>query len=143
MQKATEYLQTWAGNLQRNVSNSVSRLSLKDYIRIVILIGGYALLRPYLLKLAEKFQTRDLEREFNPGEMTSNTAMPANSLRDHVQVPEDTDDEGEETSATGADWGRTARRRQRKMIRMVLEAEEKRLAEEGEGSDKDIEEFLE
>ncbi|KAH0560034.1 hypothetical protein GP486_003445 [Trichoglossum hirsutum] len=142
MQKATEYLQTWAGNLQRNVSNSVSRLSLKDYIRIVILLGGYALLRPYLLKLAGKFQARDHERELSPNEMTSDAAMPASSLRNRIQVPEDTDDE-DESSAAGVDWGRSARRRQRKVIRKLLEAEEKRLAEEGEDSDKDIEEFLE
>ena len=140
MQKATESLQTWAENLQRNVSNSVSRLSLKDYIRIVILLGGYALLRPCLLKLAGKFQARDHERELDPNEISSDAAMPANSIRGQVQVPEDTDEE-EESSATGADWGREARRRQREMIRKMLEAEEKKPVEGGEDSDKDIEEF--
>ena len=140
MQKATEYLQTWAENLQRNVSNSVSQLSIKDYIRMVIILGGYALLRPYLLKLAGRFQARDHERELDPNELSSDAAMSASSLRGQVQVPEDTDEE-EEGSGTGADWGRAARHRQREMIRKILEAEEKK-AEEAEDSDKDIEEFL-
>ncbi|KAH0539069.1 hypothetical protein FGG08_004367 [Glutinoglossum americanum] len=142
MQKATEYLQKWAGNFQRNVSNSVSNLSLKDYIRLVIILGGYALLRPYLLKLAGKFQARDHERELDPNEMTSGAAMSVNALRGRVQVPGDSDEE-EESSATGADWGHAARRHQREMISELLAAEERKLAEEQEGSDKDIEEFLE
>ncbi|KAI9776087.1 MAG: hypothetical protein M1839_000600 [Geoglossum umbratile] len=140
MQKVTEYLQTWAGNLRRNVSSSVSQLSLKDYIQIVIILGGYALLRPYLLKLAGKFQARDHERELDPNEMSSDAAVSARSLHGQVQVPDDTDEE--EGSGTGADWGRGARRRQREMVRRILEAEEKKRVEEAEDSDKDIEEYL-
>ncbi|KAI9783356.1 MAG: hypothetical protein M1839_003890 [Geoglossum umbratile] len=93
-------------------------------IRIVIILGGYALLRPYLLKLAGKFQARDHERELDPNEMSSDAVMSARSLRGQVQVPDDTDEE--EGSGTGADWGRGARRRQREMIRRILEAEEKK-----------------
>ncbi|KAI9774358.1 MAG: hypothetical protein M1840_004252 [Geoglossum simile] len=143
MQRVAEYLQTWAGNFQRNVSDSVSQLSLRDYIRIVIILGGYALLRPYLLKLGGKFQAKDHERGLDPEEMSSGAAMPINSLRGQVRVPEDTEEEDDGGSGTGAEWGRTARRRQRDMIRKILEGEEKRKAEEAEDSDKDIEEFLE
>ncbi|KAI9767514.1 MAG: hypothetical protein M1839_004474 [Geoglossum umbratile] len=129
-----------AENLRRNVSSSVSQLSLKDYIRIVIILGGYALLRPYLLKLAGKFQARDHERELDPNEMSSDAAVSARSLHGQVQVPDDTDEE--EGSGTGADWDRGARRRRREMIRRILEAEEKKRVEEAEDSDKDIEEYL-
>src|SRR5579862_2276125 len=120
MDRVAEYLRTWAGNLQRNVSDSVSQLSLRDYIRIVIILGGYALLRPYLLKLGGRFQARDHERKLDLKEVSSDTAMPANSLRGQVHVPEDTDEE-EGGSGTGAEWGRMARRRQREMIRKILE----------------------
>lgn len=132
---------TWAGNLQRNVEESVSKMTLYDYIRVIIVLGGYCLLRPYLLQLAGRFQAKDHERELDPDEMSSAAAVSPNSLRGQVEVPEDSD---EEEAITGTDWGRTARRRQRRLIRKILEAEEKLKAEEAElDSDKEIEEFLE
>ena len=70
-------------------------------------------------------------------------------------IPYDTDDEDEDATqngrtaasgaATGQDvqWGKKATRRQRKALRMLLDAEEKRLKERiGDDEDKDIEEFL-
>ncbi|CRK18726.1 hypothetical protein BN1708_003104 [Verticillium longisporum] len=66
-----------------------------------------------------------------------------NSLRGQVDIPEDSDDEGVESAATGADWGKKARRRQREVLKMMMDAEEERLAQEQEDEeDKDIEEFL-
>ena len=73
----------------------------------------------------------------------------AGSLKGQVEIPEDTDSEGEEdgrVKATGAaDWGKKARRRQRRVLRSLIEADEKRRKEEEEeaGSDKEIEELLE
>ncbi|CRJ86987.1 hypothetical protein BN1723_000215, partial [Verticillium longisporum] len=47
------------------------------------------------------------------------------------------------SAATGADWGKKARRRQREVLKMMMDAEEERLAQEQEDEeDKDIEEFL-
>lgn len=47
------------------------------------------------------------------------------------------------TATSGADWGKTARRRQRKMVRQLLSAHEKQLAEaQADEEDKDIAEFL-
>lgn len=135
----------WAGNFQHNLTETVTKMAWHDYIRIVIVIGGYCLLRPYLILLGGKFQAKDHERELNEDEMSSAAAMSPNSLRGQVQVPEDSDDEdgGEGAGTTGTDWGRSARRRQRQLIRKILEAEEKLKAEEEEAdSDKDIEEFL-
>lgn len=135
----------WAGNFQHNLTETVTKMAWHDYIRIVIVIGGYCLLRPYLILLGGKFQAKDHERELNEDEMSSAAAMSPNSLRGQVQVPEDSDDEdgGDGAGTTGTDWGRSARRRQRQLIRKILEAEEKLKAEEEEAdSDKDIEEFL-
>ncbi len=142
----TDNFHTWAGNLQRNVEQSVSKMTLNDYIRIIIVLGGYCLLRPYLLQLAGRFQAKDHDRELDPDEMSSAAAVSPNSLRGQVQVPEDSDgeEEEEEGGSKGTDWGRSARRRQRQLIRKILAAEDKLKAEEAEAdSDKEIEEFLE
>jgi len=139
-------MHVWAANFQYNLTKTVTKMKWIDYIHIVIVIGGYCLLRPYLIQLGGRFQAKDHERELDEDEMSSAAAVSPNSLRGQVQVPEDSDDEdGEEVGGTtGMDWGRNARRRQRQMIRKILEAEEKLKAEEAEAdSDKDIEEFLE
>jgi hypothetical protein len=113
---------------------------MQDYIRLVIIIGAYCLLRPYLLKLAGRFQAKDHEREIDANELSSGAAMNPNSLRGQVMVPDDTDSEGE---ATGAEWGKRAKKRQRQLIRKILDADEKRKLEEQEAEDdKDIAEFL-
>jgi hypothetical protein len=66
-----------------------------------------------------------------------------NELRGKVEIPEDTDEEDEAGEASGPDWGKKARRRQREMIKRMLDAEEQRLRETlEEEEDKDIEEFL-
>ena len=127
----------------QNIPSTFSRLSVYDYIRLVIIVGAYALLRPYLLKLAARAQQRGHERELDPDEVAASTKMSANSLRGNVHVPEDTDSESEDDSKKATDWGKKARRRQRKVIRNLLEDEEKRRKEEDDvESDKEIEEFL-
>lgn len=68
-----------------------------------------------------------------------------NELRGRVEIPDDTDDEeqGATGTASGPDWGKNARRRQREVIKKLLDAEEQRLRESlEEEEDKDIEEFL-
>jgi hypothetical protein len=133
----------YSSNLRSQVNYTYHRLTIKDYIQLVIIVGAYGLLRPYLIKLGAKFQAKDHERELDPDEMSSAAATSINSLRGKVHVPEDTDSESEAEGKKETDWGKKARRRQRKMIREILEAEEKKLRELDENeSDKDIEEFL-
>lgn len=127
-----------------NISTSVSRLSVQDYIRLVAIVGAYCLLRPYLLRLAGRFQARDHERELDPDEFNSAAAVRAKPAFD-VEIPDDSDDDDEQGAGTGvdADWGKGARRRQRAMLRKLLAEEEERRRIEEEGKeDKDIEEFL-
>jgi len=133
----------YSSSLRSQVNYTYHRLTVKDYIQLVIIVGAYGLLRPYLIKLGAKFQAKDHERELDPDEMSSAAATSINSLRGKVHVPEDTDSESEAEGKKETDWGKKARRRQRKMIREILEAEEKKLRELDENeSDKDIEEFL-
>ncbi|MCJ1258098.1 hypothetical protein MMC24_005928 [Lignoscripta atroalba] len=144
MASIIDQLHTYAYRFQDKVAKSVSKLTVENYIRLVVVIGGYCLLRPYLLKFGAKFQAKDHDRELDPNEMSSAAAISPNSLRGQIQVPEDSDSEVEQGAGTATSWGRNARRRQRHMIRRIVEAEEKLKAEEAEAdSDKEIAEFLE
>ncbi|KAI9809763.1 MAG: hypothetical protein M1825_000196 [Sarcosagium campestre] len=142
--------QIWADNARNNLGNTVRSLTPVDYIRLVAIVGGYALLRPYLIRLGGRFQAKDHEREIvdSQGLLASGGEGDGGSqgkagLNGQVGVPEDTDDEDDDDPAHTTNWGRTARRRQRKMIKKILEAEETKLRKEQEDEeDKDIEEFL-
>ncbi|MCJ1485575.1 hypothetical protein MMC06_005750 [Schaereria dolodes] len=143
MESITGQLQTLPYKIQHNITNAVTNLTLKHYIRLVVIVGGYALLRPYLLKLGARFQAKDHDRELDPNEMSSAAAISPNSLRGQIPLPEDSESEEEKGASTATSWGRKARRRQRHMIRKIVEAEEQLKAEEAEAdSDKEIEEFL-
>ena len=74
--------------------------------------------------------------------------MDPKCLRSKVEIPDDTDDDGAggdvADNVRATEWGTRARRRQRRVIKKILEAEEKRIREVlGDDEDKDIEEFLE
>ena len=139
-----EYLQLWAGNFQRNVGEAVYNMTPEKYIRIIVMVGAYLLLRPYIMKLGSRLQTKEHEKEVDLNEMAAPAKISPNSLRGQVEVPDDSDEEeAVEGQVTGADWGKKARRRQRQMVRRILEADEKLRREQQEDEeDKDIEEFL-
>jgi hypothetical protein len=84
------------------------------------------------------------EEESARADAEAKAKISPNELRGRVEIPEDTDEEDEATGeASGPDWGKKARRRQREMIKRMLDAEEQRLRETlEEQEDKDIEEFL-
>lgn len=139
----------------RNLRGSLEGMSPEKWIRIVIIVGTYMLLRPYLLKLGGKAQMNQHEKEAAEAEAEAEAKakLSPNELRGHkIQIPEDSDDsdaegeggEGKKTgSASATDWGKKARRRQRTMVKKLLDAEEKRLQElQEDDEDKDIEEFL-
>ncbi|KZF19530.1 DUF1531-domain-containing protein [Xylona heveae TC161] len=135
-------INAWASNLHHNVSRSLANLTVYDYIRLVIIIGGYCLLRPYLIQLGARFQAKDHERKLDSEESHSSpAAVSPNSLRGQIGIPEDSEEE--DVGVVGPSWGQTARRRQRQLIRRILDEEERRRAEEDPTeSDKEIEQFL-
>jgi len=138
-----EKISTYASNFTYQLSSSFDRMTAKDYIRLIIIAGAYALARPYLLKIGGRFQAQDHEREIDPEEIAASAKMSANSLRGKVHVPEDTDSESEDEGRKGTDWGKKARRRQRRVIRNILDQEERMRKENEEAdSDKEIEEYL-
>ncbi|TAQ86723.1 hypothetical protein B7494_g4958 [Chlorociboria aeruginascens] len=137
-----ELILQWGNNLQTRVSEIFEGMTLQKYIRLVIIVGAYALLRPYLMKLGARAQTREHEKEVDPEEMEkAKAAISPNSLRGQVEVPDDSAESEGET--TGADWGKKARRRQRQVVRKILEQDEKlRREQQEDDEDKDIQEFL-
>ena len=91
-----------------------------DWLRLVIIIGGYILLRPILLRLGAKLQETSLEKE--------------DKRRANNGVKEES--ENDERAKKGLEWGANARIRQRKI--------EERGVVDGEESDSDeLEELLE
>ncbi|KAH7361971.1 trafficking PGA2 [Plectosphaerella cucumerina] len=131
--------------LDRTVNNlrqSFEDITMQKFIRLVIIVGAYVLLRPYLMKLTSRSQMDQHETELDDPNAPKAKISP-NTLRGQVDIPEDTDDE-EDAGTSSADWGKKARRRQRAVIKQLLDAEEDRLAKAQEDDeDKDIEEFLE
>lgn len=84
------------------------------------------------------------EEEPDRADAEAKAKISPNELRGKIDIPEDTDDEDEAAGeASGPNWGKNARRRQRQMIKKLLDAEEKRMRESQEElEDKDIEEYL-
>ena len=135
----------WVVDIIKNVGGASDGMTLLKWIRMIAIVGGYLLLRPYIEKGAAKWMGSEHEKELDPAEMAKANGKKAkispNSLRGQVEIPDDTDEEEEEEGqATGADWGKKARKRQRTVLRKILEAEEKLLQED---DDDDIKEFLE
>lgn len=135
--KAVEYGQNASSNLQ----DSFTRMTLQHWIRIVVIVGGYILLRPYALKFAAKGFANQLEADEakEKEKQRERAKISPNELRGVYEVLEEQEEE-DAVDTTGADWGQKARVRQRQVLKQLIEAEEKRRLEEEE--DKDIEEFL-
>ena len=148
MDQIASLFSQFASKAIHKLNSTFDRLTLQDYIRLVIIIGSYGLLRPYLIKLGARFQAKDHERELDPEEVQRAAKMSADSLRGEslkgkVHIPQDTDSESEDESNKTTDWGKKARRRQRQVMRTLLEQEEKRRKElEEDESDKEIQEYL-
>ncbi|KAK2748003.1 hypothetical protein FQN57_001594 [Myotisia sp. PD_48] len=135
---------TWYSNFTNNVTSSVSNLTVRDYIRLVWLIGGYLFLRPYLDKGFRKLMEYGVKKE---GEETAfpqggvkKTKLSANALRGEEEEEEEDGEEGTAEASGVMNWGATARRKQRKYMDYLEQEAERRKAED---DDKDIEDLLE
>jgi len=142
-------LSIWANNFFRNAVHMWDGMTLVKYIRLVAVIGAYALLRPYLMKLGAKLQAKEHEKELDPYEMATQDEqakgkLSPNNLRGidgkAVQLA---DSESEEEAGADVKWGKKARRRQRAVVKKVLEDEERIRRElQEDDEDKDILEYL-
>ncbi|KAF2404885.1 hypothetical protein EJ06DRAFT_525450 [Trichodelitschia bisporula] len=131
-------LNTWGDNFTRNTSSAFANMSATGYIRLLVAICGYLLLRPYLIKLGAHLQMKYHKEEEARTEEERAAAAAANELRGgRVVIP------GEESEDEDGGWGHGARVRQRRRVRKIVEEHEQKLAEKGNESDADIEELLE
>ncbi|KPM41304.1 hypothetical protein AK830_g5256 [Neonectria ditissima] len=137
--KATAQFVQYGANASNNLAATFSDMSAQNWIRMIVIVGGYMLLRPYVLKLAGKVAVRKLEEQDEKEKAAAKAKISPNELRGGVA--EDGSEIGEEGESTGADWGEKARTRQRVMLKQLVEAEELRRQEEED--DKDIEDLLE
>ncbi|KAI0471935.1 DUF1531-domain-containing protein [Xylariaceae sp. FL0804] len=125
-----------------NFGQSFTQMSAKQWIRMVIIVGTYLLVRPYFVKMGAKYQEKVLAKQQQESE--TQAEISPNQLRGQIDIPEDSDEDEDKAQATSADWGKKARRRQRNMIKKILDTEEKRLLElQEDEEDKDIAEYLE
>ncbi|KAH9901871.1 DUF1531-domain-containing protein [Xylariomycetidae sp. FL2044] len=132
-----------------NFGQSLTSMTPKQWLRLVIVVGAYLLLRPYLIKMGAKFQEKQFEKQAEETDKNKADISP-NQLRGQVDIPEDSDDDeegagadGQAAQTTASDWGKKARKRQRNMIKKMLDVEEKRLQQlQEDEEDKDIERYL-
>ncbi|KAI1498216.1 DUF1531-domain-containing protein [Biscogniauxia marginata] len=130
-----------------NVGESFNSMTTQQWIRLIVVVGGYMLLRPYVIKMGANHQVKQLEKQHAEDEREAQAQLSPNNLRGKIDIPEDSDEEGEgegeKASTSASDWGKKARKRQRNMIKQLLEVEEKRLQElQEDEEDKDIEKYL-
>ncbi|CAI6269762.1 unnamed protein product [Periconia digitata] len=145
-------LNTWKDNFFRNSKSAFTTMDTRAWIRLVMIVGTYCLIRPYLVKMAGRHQQRQHEKananndaaaEGMIDPRTGRRVEAANvNAKGKVAIPGVGDESDEEVEVGGVSWGKSARVRQRKFIRTAVEREERRLEEEDAESDKEIEELL-
>ncbi|KAJ4297966.1 hypothetical protein N0V90_005865 [Kalmusia sp. IMI 367209] len=140
-----EQITFYKDNFVRNITGSFTRLKPEGWIRLVMIVGTYCLIRPYLMKLGARAQERQHAKDA-AAQAGSGTEVHPNELRTGKKfaIPGVESDGEEEEEAKPAEWGKKARVRQRKFIRETMEKEEQRLQDEQEQEDlKDIADLLE
>lgn len=137
-QQVFDTVRYFALNFLHNIEN-VFDMDLRTFIRLVVVVGAYLLIRPYLVKGGAYMQERQHDKVIAADKKREKDArLSPNDLRGQASVPEDTDSE-EEGQASGPNWGGNARKKQKRELRKQLDADEKRRLDiEGEKDDKDI-----
>lgn len=120
-------------NASHNFSNAVTNLSVEGWLRLIAIVGGYMLMRPYFMKWAGKRAVEGME-ERDEKEQAEMSANEFRGIKDQLQ-------EHDYEQTNDNDWGQRARVRQRKVLKAMLEEQERKLQEDAE-DDADIQEFL-
>lgn len=137
-------LKIYYGNFTRQTTAAFTRLTVKDAIKIIIVVGAYALLiRPFLVKLGMRIQAKQ-HADANK-EADGKARLNGNHLRGKIAIPgvdsdTESDSEGEKGDVKTGEWGRKARLRQRRHVRKSMLKSEKRGFDEG--SDDEIKHLL-
>ncbi|KAG5983207.1 hypothetical protein E4U55_000548 [Claviceps digitariae] len=139
-------LAEYGSNATHNISEGFSSMSTQAWIRVIVIAGGYMLLRPYLQQMVTKGAVRKMEADDKKareadGDALSHPELTPNEYRGIKEKLYAQENDNEGADGTSSDWGQKARVRQRQMLRELLEEDERRRAAQDE--DADIQEFLE
>lgn len=130
-------IRNWLLETQIYIEENIIRLPRKSSIRLLIIIGVYCLIRPYLLKWSGVKQTTDYEKAIDEDETEDSSA--ANESQDAPDASRGVSGtSGNEKEVT---WGEKARQRQERPIQELVEGHEAASSGDAE-SDKEIEDFL-
>ncbi|KUJ11417.1 DUF1531-domain-containing protein [Mollisia scopiformis] len=140
----------WGNNFHRNLFHMFDDMNTTRYLRLIACVGAYLLLRPYFVKIGEKIQAKEHEKQsaakdaYEASTKGDKKKITPNALRGAGGKTVTFADSDEEDSAepTGVQWGKKARQRQRKVVSKLLEKHEEKLREDDEEEDKDIMELL-
>ncbi|KAL8893622.1 MAG: hypothetical protein Q9192_005084 [Flavoplaca navasiana] len=120
----------WFAKLPRNAQASVQRLTFYGWLRLILIVSVYIfLIRPFLMKMAEKSQTAAYEKA------AKTSAASPNVLRGHAKGQEAEDTETSETS--GWSSGPEARKRQKPVVDEEIERE--LMQDDQDAEDADVE----
>ncbi|KAM0446126.1 hypothetical protein ACHAPV_006458 [Trichoderma viride] len=137
-------LSQFGQNASNNVQKSFSDMSTQGWLRLLMVVCTYLLIRPYIINYSTKHAVKKLEEQDVKDKKFAEeqvAKMSPNDLRGLSAVEEEDVDADEGADGSKANWGSKARVRQRKVLRKILEAEEQRRYEEE--SDEDIKDLLE
>ncbi len=130
-----EKLQTWLQDAQRYTEENILRLPHRRTMRLLLIIGAYYLLRPWLLKFA------GLSSEFRFGKSSKNKEGRPAATEAHNALDGGTDVSQDVDSEDGGNGDDSMRRRQTP-LREILEGKDRPPADAEADSDKEIEGFL-
>ncbi|KIM96106.1 hypothetical protein OIDMADRAFT_20970 [Oidiodendron maius Zn] len=110
-------IQHYATNIHRNITGAFDDMDAKRWIRLVAVIGGYLLLRPYLVKLGEKLSNKQYAKTMEDAQTTVPKAkISPNALRGYVE-PIEEEREGE------VEGDKKVRKRQAKKVNFEQQEE--------------------
>ncbi|KAF4119697.1 Protein trafficking PGA2 [Geosmithia morbida] len=137
--KATVQFLKYGQRFSNNLQSAFEDMGPKEWLRLVIIAGGYMLFRTQIMRWLGRRQLDEMEKQDAKEKVAK---ISPNELRGAKAPGDELDDlDNEDAQATSADWGSKARTRQRLMLKQLMEAEERRKQEEDD--DKDIADLLE
>jgi len=130
-----EKLQTWLQDAQRYTEENILRLPHRRTIRLLLIIGAYYLLRPWLLKLA------GLSSEFRFGK-TSKNEEGSSAATEALNASDRATDVSQDVDSEDGGNGDNSMRRRQKPLQEILEGRDGPPADAEADSDVEIEGFL-
>ncbi|ODV91018.1 hypothetical protein CANCADRAFT_115723 [Tortispora caseinolytica NRRL Y-17796] len=118
------------------ITATFEQYSTQDWMKMLIIIGGYILLRPRIQKVFEKMADKQ-QRQFIDKEQKEQEERKVKAALEGKNFDSDDDDDEDEEDIS---WGRGARRRQKRVIKNIRKKFEDGYEAE---SDKEIDDLLE